>query len=60
MTLNSSEGYLMGDFETHPEKAFLVRGSSPFLSLTFPQLFGLVGIFAGVFLYFILKKKSSV
>ena len=44
----------------HPEKAFLVRGSSPFLSLTFPQFFGLVGIIAGVFLYFILKKKKSV
>jgi phosphatidylglycerol---prolipoprotein diacylglyceryl transferase len=44
----------------HPEKAFLIRGSSPFLSLTFPQLFGLVGIFAGVFLYFVLEKKKSV
>jgi phosphatidylglycerol:prolipoprotein diacylglycerol transferase len=43
----------------HPEKAFLVKGSSPFLSLSFPQVFCLVGIFAGLFLYFFLKKKSA-
>ncbi len=49
--------YFRGD---HPEKAFLVAGPSPFLSVTLPQLFGLAGIFAGVFLYFFFKKKKSV
>ncbi len=44
----------------HPEKAFLVKGTSPFLSLTFPQFFGIVGILAGFFLYSFLKKKKSV
>lgn len=44
----------------HPEKAFLVKGTSPFLSLTFPQFFGVVGILAGLFLYSFLKKKKSV
>jgi phosphatidylglycerol:prolipoprotein diacylglycerol transferase len=42
----------------HPEKTFIIRGASPFLSLTLPQLFCLVGIFAGLFLYFFLKKKK--
>jgi phosphatidylglycerol:prolipoprotein diacylglycerol transferase len=44
----------------HPEKAFLVKGSSPFLSLTVPQLVCLIGIFAGFLLYFTLKKQKSV
>lgn len=43
----------------HPETTYLVRGSSPFLSLTLPQLAALVGIVAGLFLYFLLKKKKS-
>lgn len=46
--------YFRGD---HPERAFLVRGSSPFLSLTLPQLFCLIGIGAGLALHFWLKRK---
>jgi len=43
----------------HPEKAYLVKGTSPFLSLSFPQFFGLVGILAGLGLCFFLKKRKS-
>ncbi len=43
----------------HPERAFLIRGSSPFLSLTLPQLFCLLGLGAGLLLHFWLKRKRS-
>ncbi|MBN2409503.1 MAG: prolipoprotein diacylglyceryl transferase [Candidatus Aminicenantes bacterium] len=41
----------------HPDSVFLIRGSSPFLSLTLPQLFCLLGLGAGLFLHFRLKRK---
>ncbi|MDH4272137.1 MAG: prolipoprotein diacylglyceryl transferase [Candidatus Aminicenantes bacterium] len=41
----------------HPERAFLIRGNSPFLSLTLPQFFCILGVGAGLFLHFWLKRK---
>jgi phosphatidylglycerol:prolipoprotein diacylglycerol transferase len=43
----------------HPEQVFLIRGSSPFLSLTLPQFFCILGLAAGLFLHFWLKRKRS-
>jgi phosphatidylglycerol:prolipoprotein diacylglycerol transferase len=48
--------YFRGD---HPEDTFLVRGASPFLSLTVPQLFCLLGVFLGLGLHFWLKRKKG-
>jgi len=43
----------------HPLKAFIVQGSSPYLSLSFAQLFCILGLIGGTFLFFILKKRKS-
>jgi len=43
----------------HPDKAFLLRNPSPYLSLSLPQLFCIIGFFAGIILFLILKKKKS-
>jgi phosphatidylglycerol:prolipoprotein diacylglycerol transferase len=43
----------------HPEKTYLLQGSSPFLSLTLPQFFCLLGLVVGIVLFMILKKRKS-
>ncbi len=43
----------------HSEDLFLINNPSPYLSLSYPQLFCLVGLLAGLTLYFILKKRQS-
>jgi phosphatidylglycerol---prolipoprotein diacylglyceryl transferase len=43
----------------HPERAFLVRGSSPFLSLSYPQLFCILGLATGLLLIRIFKKRQG-
>jgi phosphatidylglycerol:prolipoprotein diacylglycerol transferase len=43
----------------HPDKAFLIQNPSPYLSLSLPQLFSILGLIAGLILFFILKKKKS-
>jgi phosphatidylglycerol:prolipoprotein diacylglycerol transferase len=43
----------------HPDKAFLFRNSSPYLSLSVPQLFCILGLIAGVTLLLILRKRKS-
>lgn len=42
----------------HPDRAFLLRGSSPYLSLSYPQLFCVIGLVAGSILLVLLKKKG--
>jgi len=44
----------------HPERAFLVQGPSPFLSVSFPQFFCLLGLGAGILLGLILKRRQRV
>jgi len=48
--------YFRGD---HPDDTFLVRGASPLLSLTVPQLFCILGVVCGLGLHFWLKRKKS-
>ena len=43
----------------HPDKAFLFRNPSPYLSLSVPQLFCILGLIAGVALLLILRKRKS-
>jgi phosphatidylglycerol:prolipoprotein diacylglycerol transferase len=43
----------------HPDKAFLIHNPSPYLSLSLPQLFSVIGLIGGLVLFFILKKKKS-
>ncbi len=47
--------YFRGD---HSDKAFLLQGSSPLLSLTMPQGFCILGGIAGITLLSILKKRK--
>ncbi len=43
----------------HPDKAFLIQNLSPYLSLSLPQLFCILGLIGGLVLFFVLKKKKS-
>jgi phosphatidylglycerol:prolipoprotein diacylglycerol transferase len=43
----------------HPDKAFLIQNPSPYLSLSLPQLFCILGLIGGLALFFILKKRKS-
>jgi len=43
----------------HSEKAILIDHTSPYLSLTLPQLFCILGIIAGIGLIFFFKKKKE-
>lgn len=43
----------------HPDEAFLIHNPSPYLSLSLPQLFSIIGLIAGLVLFFILKKRKS-
>lgn len=48
--------YYRGD---HPQKAFLIKGSSPYLSLSFPQFFCLLGLLGGIILWRIFEKRKG-
>jgi len=43
----------------HPDKIFLIKNASPYLSFSFPQLFCVIGLIVGFILYFVLKKRSG-
>jgi phosphatidylglycerol:prolipoprotein diacylglycerol transferase len=42
----------------HDHKVYLIENASPYLSLSYPQLFSLVAFLAGLTLFLILRKKS--
>ena len=42
----------------HPDKAFFFQGSSPYLSLSYPQVFCIVGLIVGMGLFFVLKNQK--
>ena len=42
----------------HPDKVYLFQSSSPYLSISYPQVFCIIGLLAGVTLFFILKKRN--
>jgi len=48
--------YFRGD---HPDKAFLIHNPSPYLSLSFPQFFCILGLIGGVALFLVLRKRKS-
>jgi len=48
--------YFRGD---HPDKAFLIHNPSPYLSLSLPQLFCVLGLIGGVALFLVLRKRKS-
>jgi len=41
----------------HPDRAFLIQNPNPYLSLSYPQVFCLVGLVGGLILFFVLKKR---
>jgi len=43
----------------HPEKAFLIQNPSPYLSLSLPQFFSILGLVGGLILFFVLKKRKN-
>jgi phosphatidylglycerol:prolipoprotein diacylglycerol transferase len=48
--------YFRGD---HPDSAFLIQNPSPYLSLSFPQFFSVLGLIGGVTLFLVLRKRKS-
>ncbi|MFH2041593.1 MAG: prolipoprotein diacylglyceryl transferase [Acidobacteriota bacterium] len=48
--------FFRGDYESN---TYLIQGGSPYTSISFPQLFSLVGIAVALTLFFILKKRKS-
>ncbi|MEA3420865.1 MAG: prolipoprotein diacylglyceryl transferase family protein, partial [Acidobacteriota bacterium] len=42
----------------HPDNTYLIKNPSPYMSLSFPQLFCIVGLITGLVMIFILKKKK--
>lgn len=47
--------YFRGD---HPDKAYLVRGATPFSSMSYPQVWCVVGLAAGALFYMVMKKRQ--
>jgi len=43
----------------HPDKAFLLQGSSRLLSLSYPQFFCILGLAAGFILWMIFRKRNA-
>ncbi len=43
----------------HPDKVYLIQNPSPYLSISYPQLFAIAGLIAGVILLFIFKKRAE-
>lgn len=42
----------------HPERAYLISNASPYLSLSYPQAFCVLGLIGGLVLFLVLKKKD--
>ena len=47
--------YFRGD---HAEKVYFIRGVTPFVSLSYPQLFCILGVLAGIALAVILRRRQ--
>jgi len=41
----------------HSSEVYLIKNASPFLSISYPQVFCIIGLIVGITLYFIFKKK---
>jgi len=42
----------------HPDRAYLIKNASPYSSLSFPQVFCLIGLVAGLILFLYFKKRK--
>ncbi|MFO7865332.1 MAG: prolipoprotein diacylglyceryl transferase [Candidatus Aminicenantes bacterium] len=43
----------------HPDRVFFIQNPSPYLSVSYPQVFAFLGLIAGLALLFVLKKRAS-
>lgn len=43
----------------HEARVYFIQNTSPYLSVSYPQLFSILGLFAGLILLFVLKKKQK-
>jgi len=43
----------------HEVRLYFIQNASPYLSVSYPQLFSILGLFAGLILFVILKKKNA-
>ena len=43
----------------HPDKAYLIRRVSPYLSLSYPQFFCILGLVGGIILFLVLRMRKS-
>jgi len=49
--------FYRGDHD--PDRLYLIHSASPYLSISYPQLFCIIGLVVGVMMFFILKKRKS-
>ncbi len=47
--------YFRGD---HPDKAYLIQGATPFASLSYPQVWCVLGLAGGALFYMVMKKRQ--
>ena len=59
IVINSLARFFVEFYRGDPGRGYVFQGSSPTLSLSVPQLFGLLGIASGIILYAVLKKKAA-
>ena len=57
--INSLARFFVDFYRGDPGRGYVFQGSSPYLSLSVPQLFGLLGVASGIILYAVLKKKAA-
>ena len=43
----------------HEARIYLIQNASPYLSVSYPQLFSILGFIGGIVLFFVLKKKQK-
>jgi len=51
--------YFVEFYRFHEDSVFLIQNSSPYLRLSFPQLFCILGLISGVALFLIMRKRKS-
>ncbi|MCJ7580225.1 MAG: prolipoprotein diacylglyceryl transferase [Candidatus Aminicenantes bacterium] len=43
----------------HEARVYFIQNASPYLSISYPQLFSILGFIAGIVLFFVLKKRQK-
>ncbi|NOR12907.1 MAG: prolipoprotein diacylglyceryl transferase, partial [Candidatus Aminicenantes bacterium] len=44
----------------HTDKTYLIHNASYYLSVSYPQVFCILGLIGGILLFFVLKKKKVI